>query len=199
MITRWHYCISVDRAVDNALTVTSFNVIHGSECRNGECFELQRTLDCKKKTSTCPNRREIPLIRRTGWSTTEREERQRDRDRGKRMGGGMLYDKGGYTPDRCRTCLNYRRKVLPPELTNTILNSSLCRFIGMKHISPTCIYIIPIYLKMTAFTKKPPPNVISHIFFCNFLLLWGSTHDSVDCWSAHRSPAARDIFKRVRH
>ena len=24
-----------------------------------------------------------------------------------------------------------------------------------------------------------------------------SVHDSVDCWSAHRSPAARDRFKRV--
>ena len=27
MITRWHYCISVDRAVDNALTLLN-NVVH---------------------------------------------------------------------------------------------------------------------------------------------------------------------------
>ena len=32
----------------------------------------------------------------------------------------MLCEKGGYKPDRCRKCLNYRRKVLPSELTNTI-------------------------------------------------------------------------------
>ena len=32
-----------------------------------------RTLDCKKKTSTSPNRRERPLIRKTGWGTTEKD------------------------------------------------------------------------------------------------------------------------------
>ena len=45
--------------------------------------------------------------------------------------------------------------------------------------------------------KNPPPNVISPIFFAIFISLWGSTHDSADCWSAHRSSAARDSFKRV--
>ena len=45
--------------------------------------------------------------------------------------------------------------------------------------------------------KNPPPNVISSIFFAIFISLWGSTHDSSDCWSAHRSSAARDSFKRV--
>ena len=44
--------------------------------------------------------------------------------------------------------------------------------------------------------KNPPPNFISPIFFVIFISLWGSTHDSVDCWSAHRSSAARDSFKR---
>ena len=34
-------------------------------------------------------------------------------------------------------------------------------------------------------------------FFAIFISLWGSTHDSVDCKSAHRSPAARDSFKHV--
>ena len=32
-----------------------------------------KNFDCKKKTSTSPNRRERPLIRKTGWGTTERE------------------------------------------------------------------------------------------------------------------------------
>ena len=36
-------------------------------------------MDCKKKTSTSPNRRERPLIRKTGWGTTERE-RERETD-----------------------------------------------------------------------------------------------------------------------
>ena len=30
------------------------------------------TLDCKKKTSTSPNSRERPLIRKTGWGTTDK-------------------------------------------------------------------------------------------------------------------------------
>ena len=34
-------------------------------------------------------------------------------------------------------------------------------------------------------------------FFAIFISLWGSTHDSADCWSAHRSSAARDSLKRV--
>ena len=35
------------------------------------------------------------------------------------------------------------------------------------------------------------------ILYCYFFVL--GTHDSVDCWSAHRSPAARDSFRRVHH
>ena len=46
-------------------------------------------------------------------------------------------------------------------------------------------------------TKTPPPNVISPIFFAIFTSLWFSTHDSVDCWSTARPSAARDSFKRV--
>ena len=40
-------------------------------------------LDCKKKTSTSPTRKERQLIRKTGWGTTEIEERQMDRAREK--------------------------------------------------------------------------------------------------------------------
>ena len=35
-----------------------------------------------------------------------------------------------------------------------------------------------------------------------YILLWGSTHESADCWSAynaHRPSAASDSFKRVHH
>ena len=70
-------------------------------------------------------------------------------------------------------------------------------FIGMNHISPTCMYIIPMYLRLTTFTKTLPQMPFHLYLFAIFILLWGSTHDSADCWSAHRSSAARDSFKRV--
>ena len=44
------------------------------------------------------------------------------------------------------------------------------------------------YFRMTTL-KISPPNIISPIFVAIFFAL-GSTHDSTDCWSAHRSPAA---------
>ena len=48
------------------------------------CVSLQRTLDCKKKPSTSPTRRERPLIKKTGWSTTEREtDGHKERERGR--------------------------------------------------------------------------------------------------------------------
>ena len=76
-------------------------------------------------------------------------------------------------------------------------NSSLCTFIGMKHISHTFMYILPMYLRLTTFTKTLPQMSFHLYFFAIFISLWGSTHDSADCWSAHRSSAARASFKRV--
>ena len=57
--------------------------------------QTEKTLDCKKKkTSTSPNRRERPLIRKTGWGTTEREtDGQKERETG--MEDAVLYEKGG--------------------------------------------------------------------------------------------------------
>ncbi len=77
------------------------------------------------------------------------------------------------------------------------LTSSLCTFIGIKHISPTFMYIIPMNLRLTTFTKTLPQLSFHLYFFAIFISLWGSTHDSADCWSAHISSAARDSFKRV--
>ena len=76
MITRWHYCISVE----NKFTGCVHWIVNVSNCK--------KTLDCTKKTSTSPNRRERTLIRKTGCGTTEREERQMDRKR-EREGGRM--------------------------------------------------------------------------------------------------------------
>ena len=64
------------------------------------------------------------------------------------------------TGERCRH-LSWR----------TPLNSSLCTFIGMKHISPTFMYIIPMYLRLTTFTKPSPKCHFTYIFllflFCS--------------------------------
>ena len=92
------------------------------------------------------------------------------------------------TGERCRH-LSWR----------TPLNSSLCTFIGMKHISPTFMYIIPMYLRLTTFTKTFPQMSFHLYFFCYFYFALG-LHPWL-CWlldwSAHRSSAARDSFKRV--
>ena len=75
--------------------------------------------------------------------------------------------------------------MLPSELTNTI--EQLCTFIRMKHISPTFMYIIPMYLMLTL--QKPCPNDISPIFFAIFISLWGSTHYPADCAGALPDPS----------
>ena len=55
----------------------------GTEWVYIDCVYLQRTLDCP----------EIPLIRKTGWGTTERKERQMDRKREKGEGGCTAFKK----------------------------------------------------------------------------------------------------------
>ena len=53
----------------------------------------------------------------------------------------------------------------------------------MKHISPTFMYIIPMYLRLTTFTKTFPQMSFHLYIFAIFISLWGSTHDSADCWT----------------
>ena len=63
------------------------------QCGNGqwmgsldsECvyYKRQRTLDCKKKTSTSPNRGERPLIRKMGWPRVPQKERERETEEGR--------------------------------------------------------------------------------------------------------------------
>ena len=62
----------------------------------------------------------------------------------------------------------------------------------MKHISHRFMYIRPMYLRLTTFTKTLPQMSFHLYFFAIFISLWGSTHDSADCRSAHRPklPAA---------
>ena len=52
------------------------------------------------------------------------------------------------------------------------------------------------YFRLT--TLKIPPQMSFHQHFLQFFFARGSTHDSTDCWNAHRSPAARESFKCVQ-
>ena len=63
----------------------------------------------------------------------------------------------------------------------------------MKHISTTFMYIILNAFEADNIYKNPPPKVISPIFFSIFISLWGSTHNYVDCWSAHRPSCPRQL------
>ena len=71
----------------------------------------------------------------------------------------------------------------------TPLNSSLCTFIGMKHISPTfsSLHLCISYQCIWGWQHwhKPSPKCHFTYIFAIFSLC-GSTHDSADCWSAHQ-------------
>ena len=128
---------------------------------DSECVYLQITLDCKKKTSTYPNRQERPLIRKTGWGATER-------------------------------CWNYRRKVLPSELTNTYHWTVAYVHRNETHFTYMWIHHTNVF-EVDSNYKNTPPNVISPKQNCYFFSLWGSTHDSAaDYWRAHR-PRPRQL------
>ena len=78
----------------------------------------------------------------------------------------------------------------PSELTNSLqLNSSLCTFIGMKHISPTFMYIIPMYLRLTTFTKTLP-QMSFHLSFCYFYFAPPMTLLTAGALTDYRLPAA---------
>ena len=55
----------------------------------------------------------------------------------------------------------------------------------MKHFH-LYLCISTMYLRLTTFTKTLPYVISPIFFFAIFISIWGSTHDSVDCWSAHR-------------
>ena len=60
-------------------------------------------------------------------------------------------------------------------------NSLWCTFIAIKHISPTFVYIITMYLRPTTYTKTLPKCHFTYIFF--LFLLWL-------CWLLERSQIA---------
>ena len=56
---------------------------------------MLRTLDCKKKTSTSPNRREKPPVRKTGKRRETEGQKEREREREGGMEDAVLYEKAG--------------------------------------------------------------------------------------------------------
>ena len=79
MLTRWHYCISVDM-----VTGWVYWIVNVSNCK--ELWIARR------KHQHLQNRRERPLIRKMGGSTTEREETggQKERESGRELGCSAL-------------------------------------------------------------------------------------------------------------
>ena len=99
MITRWHYFISVEM-----VTGWVHWIVNVSFCKD---LWIAR----RKHQHLQPAAGKRPLIRKTGWGTTERE-RDRDReeremDRKREKEGEKIQcfmKKGGLKPDRLRKC-----------------------------------------------------------------------------------------------
>ena len=70
---------------------------------------------------------------------------------------------------------------------NVMLLSSNPQFgQNMSHICcTTFMYIIPMYLRLTTFTKPSSKCNFTYIW-CYFYFILGLHHESADCWSAHR-------------
>ena len=83
--------------------------------------------------------------------------------------------------------------MLPSVLTNTIEQFIVYVHRNEAHFT-YIMYIIPMDLKLTTFTKTLPQMSFHLYLFAIFISLWGSTNDYVDWWSAHGPPAARDSF-----
>ena len=122
--------------------------------------------------------------------------RERDMDRKREKRGMQCYmkkeDNSLIDVENVETTC--RRKVSPSELTNTIEQFIVCVHRNEAHFT----YIYVYHTKwLTTFTKTLPQMSFHLYLFAIFISLWGSTHDSAHCWSAHRSSATRDSFKRV--
>ena len=86
--------------------------------------------------------------------------------------------------------------MMPSELTNTIELFIVYVDRNEAHFIYIYVYHTNVFEADNIY-KNPPPNVISPIFA--IFPLWGSTHNPADWWSAHRSLAACDSFKRSVH
>ena len=84
------------------------------------------------------------------------------------------------------------------ELTNTIQQFMVYVHRNEAYFTYIFMYIIPMYLRLTTFTKTLTQMPFHLYFLAIFILFWGATHDSADCWSAHRSPASNVCTTNAR-
>ena len=170
MITRWQYCLS-------AAIITIWHYCISVEMFTGWVHWINN-FGLQEETSTSPNRA-IPLIRKTGWGTTEREsdrwtERERKRAELQAKGVAIWADEHHWIVHCVRSA----------------------EWSHEAHFS--CIYVCHNNVfEADSIYKKPPPNDISpkknwYFYFALGLHPWL-------CWLLERSQtqAARDSFKRV--
>ena len=143
-------------------------------------------LDCKKKTS--PNRTDHKLGKRDGVPQKERPTGGQ-KEREWEGGCSALWKR------RIIKSLIDVANVLTGEYHWTVhcVRSSEWSTYHLHCISYQCI-------SGWQHLQKPSPKchfTYLFLFFSICISLWSSSQDSADCWSAHRSPAARDSFKRV--
>ena len=79
----------------------------------------------------------------------------------------MLCEKGGWKPDRCRQCWNYRRKLLPSELTNTIEHFIVYVHRNEAHFTYIYVYHTNVYEADNIY-KNPPPKCHVTYICCYF-------------------------------
>ena len=71
-----------------------------------------------------------------------------------------------------------------------------CTLIGMKHISSTLMYIIPMYLRLTTFTKTLP-QMSFHLHFVAFFRSGAPSMTLLTAGALTAIQAARDSFTRA--
>ena len=110
-------------------------------------------------TIVSPNRNERPLIRETGWGTTEREERQRNSKRDRKREGGYM-----------QCFMKKEDKCLIHEDNVETTGERGCRlswrtpYVHRNEAHFTYIYVYHTNVfEADSIYKNPPQNVISHI------------------------------------
>ena len=141
MITRWHYCIS-----EEMVTGWVYWIVNVSNSK--ELLIARRKHQHLQTSGNDPN-----YENGMGYQRKRREtEGQKVREGGRmqcfmRKEDKSLIDVENVETTGKRCChLSWRKK----------LNSSLCMFFGMKYSSPIFMYIVPMYSRLTTFTKTLP-------------------------------------------
>ena len=153
MITRWHYCISVEIGIR-----WIHWIVNVSNCK--ELWIARRKHQHLQTAGKHHYLRKLDGV----------PQKERHMDRKSEKMGMQCYmkkeDNSLIDVENVETTGERYRQLS----WRTPLYSSLCTFTGMKHISPTCMYIIPMYLRLTTFSKQ----MSFHLYFLLFLFRSGA-------------------------